>query len=279
MRLLAVLLLVACDQPRPQRATAADETPLGRGPRPTGSADLDAMTDFVRVVDVDVPTKPAALQAWLIGGSYRSWPHESAQHPSSGPHAEGVITFLSPALDGSLRAKAKSHPQGAAAVKELFKAGKHVGWAVSVKTAVDSASGKNWYWYEILSTAPRAKAAYEGRGVLICRDCHSESGGVDQVLIDEHLAARAEFDRLRRIVGAETGGRCEREECEAEGVSWGHGFSWNRGRPGGRAVAGRGELPTSGRTPGPAGLAAGRARSREVTTRSSRRPRPGSARS
>ena len=187
MRLLAVLVLVACDQPAQQRVTAPDQTPLGRGQKVAATHDLDSMKDFVRVVEqatAVVPTSPRELQAWLIAGSYRTWPHESAQHPSSGPHAEGVITFLSPALEGSLRAKTKAHPQGAAAVKELFQGGKHVGWAVSVKTAADSAIGKNWYWYEILYTAPRAKAAYEGRGVEICRDCHTESGGVDQVLID-----------------------------------------------------------------------------------------------
>lgn len=139
------------------------------------------MDGFVRV-ETGVPM--AALQPWLIQGGYRSWAHESRRHPSSGPHSEEVVTFLSPLLEASLRAKTKAHPSGAAAVKELFKGGALVGWAVSVKTAADSAAGKNWFWYETLSTAPDAKAPYQGLGVEVCRDCHAESGGVDQVLIE-----------------------------------------------------------------------------------------------
>jgi hypothetical protein len=162
--------------------TAADETPLGRAPRTTAGS--DAVPEFVRVVDAAIPTTPAALQPWLVAGSYRGWSHESKRHPSSGPHAEEVVTYLSPALEESLRVHAKAHPVRASAVKELFKGGKHVGWAVSVKTTADSARGKNWYWYEVLSTAPDAKSPEQGLGLELCRDCHSENGGIDQVLID-----------------------------------------------------------------------------------------------
>lgn len=179
-----MILLVACEQPAAPRVTAGDETPLGRGrPRTSVSPrELEGMEDFVRVVATTVPT--TALQPWLIEGSYRTWAHESARHPSSGPHAQEVVTYLSPSLEESLRTKAKTHPLRAAAVKELFKGGKHVGWAVAVKTSPDSAAGKNWFWYEVLSTAPAARAAYEGTGVEICRDCHTENGGIDQVLTD-----------------------------------------------------------------------------------------------
>lgn len=70
-------------------------------------------------------------------------------------------------------------------MKELYKAGTHIGWAVSVKTQAESANGKNWYWYEVFSTAPAAIAPYQG-AVELCRDCHAE-GGVDQVLVDYPL--------------------------------------------------------------------------------------------
>lgn len=177
MRVLALFLVACQQQAAPSRATK--EQP--HEPPPIGDGELDSMQGFVRVEET-VPT--AALQPWLIQGSYRVWPHESKRHPSSGPHADQVVTYLSPSLEASLRARAKTHPRGAAAVKELFKGGAHVGWAVSVKTAADSAAGKNWFWYETLSTAPDAKAPYQGLGVEICRDCHAESGGVDQVLIE-----------------------------------------------------------------------------------------------
>jgi len=192
--LLVAVLLVACETAR-----APHELPRKAAPRaPPTEAEMLTMNDFVRVVD-DVPLTARELQAWLIGASYRAWPHESAMHPSSGPHAETVLTFLSPSLAGSLQAKASAHPRGAASVKELYKKGKHVGWAVSVKTAADSADGKNWFWYEVLSTAPDAKAPHQGLGLEVCRDCHaagsdgstgstgstgSKSRGVDQVLIE-----------------------------------------------------------------------------------------------
>jgi hypothetical protein len=130
-----------------------------------------------------VPVKPAELQAWLVAGHYRSWAHESKSHESAGPHGDAVKTFVSPSLRASLQQGGAPHPRGAAAVKELYDAaGKHTGWAVSVKVAADSASGKGWYWYEVFSTAPGARPAYEGVGKELCRDCHTERGS-DQVLI------------------------------------------------------------------------------------------------
>lgn len=182
MRLLVALLLVACEQQPTSRSQAAAEAPVQR-PSITAN-DLDSVKDFVRVDSGAIPID--ALQPWLIAGSYRAWSHEAKRHPSAGPHSEAVITYLSPSLEASLRDKAKAHPRNAAAVKELFKGGSHVGWAVSVKTADDSATGKNWFWYEVLSTAPNARAS-KGIGLEVCRDCHAENGGIDQVLTDYPL--------------------------------------------------------------------------------------------
>ena len=134
-------------------------------------------------IALDVPTKATDLQKWLVAAHYKQWPHESKTHESDGPHGDAVKTFVSPSLVASLGANATAHSRGAAAVKELYdKAGKHMGWAVSVKVAADSASGNGWYWYEVFSTVEGAKAPYQGVGVKLCRECHSE-GGVDQVLI------------------------------------------------------------------------------------------------
>ncbi|MBX3156336.1 MAG: hypothetical protein KF773_10085 [Deltaproteobacteria bacterium] len=178
-RLLAIALVVACggtqatpDRPAPGSAAAgaasaaAADDAAGEGP----------------VADVDVPIEPVALQAWLADGGYKAWPHESGKHESAGPHGDAVLTFLAPALVASLRrGKGHAHPKGVAAVKELYEKGKMSGWAVSVKLADDSADGRNWYWYEVFSTARDARATYQGVGFEVCRDCHSERGGNDHV--------------------------------------------------------------------------------------------------
>jgi hypothetical protein len=176
MKVLAAVVLVACGS-KPARE---EPRPLASSSTPT-TAPMPAES-FVTVVSSEAPTTARELQAWLAAGHYKLWARESKAHPSAGPHAETVVTFVSPVLEKSLAAKASAHPRGAASVKELYQANKHTGWAVSVKTADDSANGKNWYWYEVFATTPDAKAPYQGVGVELCRDCHAE-GGVDQVLV------------------------------------------------------------------------------------------------
>jgi hypothetical protein len=180
--LVAIGLVASCAK------SPDDVAPVKKPAAPGSSVPMteESMKSFVRVVDAEVPTTAAELQPWLATGAYKVWAHESKQHESGGPHAETVVTFISPSLAQSLAARAAAHPRGAASVKELYKAGKHVGWAVSVKTTGDSASGKNWYWYEVFSTAPAATAPYQGVGLELCRDCHNE-GGSDQVLISYPL--------------------------------------------------------------------------------------------
>ncbi len=163
--------------PRPVPAAAAAGAAAAPAP---GAAAAEAELPAVATA---VPTRPADLQAWLVAGHYRSWAHEARPHESAGPHGDAVKTFVSPSLRASLQKGGTPHPEGAAAVKELYDASsKHTGWAVSVKVARDSASGNGWYWYEVFSTAPGAKPAYEGVGKQLCRECHTD-GGSDQVLI------------------------------------------------------------------------------------------------
>jgi len=122
------------------------------------------------------PTEPQALNQFLQAGSYKNWPKESRpQDARAGAHPGGQIrAWLSPALAKSLADGAKSHPAGSATVKEMFDAsGKLRGWSVGVKTAADSAGGKNWFWYEVESTAPGAKPAYVGLNAQPCSACHS----------------------------------------------------------------------------------------------------------
>jgi len=120
------------------------------------------------------PTEPEALNRFLQAGGYKNWPKESQPHGTAGAHPGGKVqAWLSPALAKSLADGAKSHPAGSAAVKEQLDAsGKLRGWSVSVKTAADSAGGKNWYWYEVESTAPGAKPDYAGLGAQPCAACH-----------------------------------------------------------------------------------------------------------
>ena len=47
-----------------------------------------------------VPTEPVALQAWLGTGKYKCWTHESAKHPSTGPHGGDIQTYLIVMLRG-----------------------------------------------------------------------------------------------------------------------------------------------------------------------------------
>lgn len=114
-----------------------------------------------------IPIGAEQLEPWLKAGHYKAWPAESAPHESQGPHFGKVRAYLSPSLYQSMKSGAKSHPKGAAAVKELYGEGDVVkGWAVSVKTEPDG--GANWYWYEKFE----ARQVADGKGVLLCRSCH-----------------------------------------------------------------------------------------------------------
>jgi hypothetical protein len=131
------------------------------------------------------PVEAGALLAWLRADGYRQWPKESAPHRSMGAHRTLVITYLNPALDGSLRAGSKSHPVGSASVKELLdEQGRRAGWAVSMKTAADSQEGKGWDWFE-LSDSNAGSAAASSRGLPACVGCHR--GGKDFVLTPHPL--------------------------------------------------------------------------------------------
>ena len=117
------------------------------------------------------------LLAWLESEAYLGWAAESGIHPSAGPHGGQVRTFVNDALLGSLAGGDLAHPQGAAAVKELWGDGNtRVGWAVEVKVAAESQGGDGWYWYEKID-----QTVYGGDvGVALCTNCHG--GGVDYVL-------------------------------------------------------------------------------------------------
>lgn len=132
------------------------------------------------------PTEGAALLKWLQAGAYKAWPKESAAHRSMGEHKTLVQTYLSPAVDKSLDAKAREHPRGSAAVKELMDpAGKLSGWAVSIKTAAEGDGAKGWFWYEIFGTTPGSSVLANGQAVPLCVSCHAK--GRDAILSEHPL--------------------------------------------------------------------------------------------
>jgi hypothetical protein len=128
---------------------------------------------------------PAAFNDWLHTGEYKTWPHESAPHASTGPHGSSVQAYLSPKLDASLTAGDAAHPAGSAAVKEFVDNGTVSGWAAMIKTQDDSAGGDGWYWYEVFDASPGATAAFEGLGHTTCKGCHA--AGRDFVRIPHPL--------------------------------------------------------------------------------------------
>ncbi|MDB4614590.1 cytochrome P460 family protein [bacterium] len=113
--------------------------------------------------------------AWLQKKSYASYKAERAVHPSSsGAAVHGdVRVFVNDKLDKSMAAKNASHPIGSAAVKELYKGGKAIGWAAMIKSKSDDGKGNGWYWYEILSTTDSSKPVAASLGNNMCVGCHS----------------------------------------------------------------------------------------------------------
>jgi hypothetical protein len=130
---------------------------------------------------VTIPLGKEELFAFLVDGSYRSFPaKESDLHPSNGPHSiEGefgkpVRAYLNATVLASLEAGNDEHPAGSAIVKEMYgDEGELQGWAVSVKTQSDADGGKGWFWYEVTSTEDPDALVANGNGVASCYGCHS----------------------------------------------------------------------------------------------------------
>jgi hypothetical protein len=67
------------------------------------------------------------------------------------------------------------------AIKELYEANaddtiptEPTGWAVSVKTAADSGTkGEGWYWYEAISATDPTQFFGDANGSSFCAPCHS----------------------------------------------------------------------------------------------------------
>jgi hypothetical protein len=121
----------------------------------------------------------ANVAAWLATGQYKQWHCEPAVHAARGPSVHTPFDrvcandVLSAAASGG---GAGPWPAGAAEVKEIYMAAGDAtptgGYAVSLKTAADSAGGGNWYYYETFDGTQYA----DGMGTPICVSCHSLAG-------------------------------------------------------------------------------------------------------
>lgn len=114
------------------------------------------------------------LEAWLENGDYKSWACETVEHAQLKVSPHGFNRVCSNELAATFSgAVGDERPVGTASIKELYDdAATLVGYAMSMKMAASSDSGKNWFWYERLEKATVAN----GLGVRGCVGCHSAAG-------------------------------------------------------------------------------------------------------
>lgn len=111
--------------------------------------------------------------AWLQTKSYASWKSESAVHRSKAGSSHGdVKIFYNEKLNTSTEAGNKTHPIGSVSVKELYKDGGHIGWALAFKAREDDGKGHGWYWYENTSLTDGSTPIAASFGNSKCVGCH-----------------------------------------------------------------------------------------------------------
>jgi len=136
------------------------------------------------------PMGAAAVEAWLAAGSYKQWTCEPQSHAARSPSPHGFNRICSNSLVSGNATGAATWPEGAAAVKELLADSTSttpVGYAVYLKTNIDSAAGSNWYWYERIPVDSTA-FPHDAKGLVadgtggtgpamtICVGCHAAAG-------------------------------------------------------------------------------------------------------
>jgi len=159
----------------PTTATTGD---VGTTGDPSAGESTDETGDTNAAQELPPIESAEVLETWLAEGSYKTWAAESGVHPSTGPHAGNVRTFVNAVALASLAADNAEHPKDSATVKELYGGGvdEIIGYAVSLKTAPESQGGGTWYWYERIDATIYA----DDLGVGLCTGCHG--GGADYIL-------------------------------------------------------------------------------------------------
>ena len=171
-KLSLVVGLAACGDPSSEPSTGPEPNTRPEPDVPSVPSQPEVGSDEERP-PCEVPSEPGALLKYLRNGEYKAFARESARHPSTGPHAGGVLTYVNDSLAASLAAGAPEHPRCAASIKELFLGQDEVGgWAVLVKTEEESQGGRGYYWLEVIDTNATS-ADYEGQGIGVCVGCHS----------------------------------------------------------------------------------------------------------
>jgi hypothetical protein len=166
--LLGASILVACTT-----ASSSPSNDLGQPPDAGASAGDDGASAGTAQTP---PMGAANIEAWLATGQYKQWHCEPAVHAARGPsvHTPFDRVCSNDVLSAAAAAGGSAPwPSGAAEVKEIYMAmGDPTptgGYAVSLKTSPDSASGASWYYYERFDGALFA----DGFGTGICVDCHA----------------------------------------------------------------------------------------------------------
>ncbi|MGM0578395.1 MAG: hypothetical protein ACQEXJ_21905 [Myxococcota bacterium] len=139
------------------------------------AADADADAEEIDASDGlgPIPTEVDALRTWLGEGGYEDWASEAQPHPSAAGqvHFTVVRAFANPILEASLEGGEGPHPEGSAAVMELYGGGSAnvEGWAALIKTQADSDFGDGWFWFQEFS----GQVFTAAQGAQDCVSCHS----------------------------------------------------------------------------------------------------------
>jgi hypothetical protein len=117
------------------------------------------------------PTGEAAMGEWLNQQLYAEWACEPAPHDgrNGSPHGKNRICSNAK-LSGNTDS---AYPEGAATVKELWKAdGALGGHAVMRKLSAGQSGGASWYFFEVFD----GRVYADGAGALACTGCHERAG-------------------------------------------------------------------------------------------------------
>jgi hypothetical protein len=120
-----------------------------------------------------VPIEPSALQDWLDEQRYREWESWSEVGPTLG--SGGARVYLSGLLVESLASGSEIHPEGAAAVRELYSEdfSTLTGYSALVKVEPHAVAA-SWLCFEQLSLELGAEIDVANKGAPSCAGCHGE---------------------------------------------------------------------------------------------------------
>ncbi|MBX2813892.1 MAG: hypothetical protein KTR25_18895 [Myxococcales bacterium] len=126
-------------------------------------------SDGEQLSDEVPPQGEQAIDEWLATEAYLDWACELEPNTTrEGVHGVNLVCSNNAVANNT--EGDDPWPIGAAAVKELYDSDglDIIGYAVSIKTEMDSAGGSNWYWYEKID----GNLIVDGLDERLCADCH-----------------------------------------------------------------------------------------------------------